>query len=244
MNATEAQNLTCPPSATNDLILYETLSFWLEGVVESFICVTGLIANAIAIPILLSKSLASTFNRLLVCLAVFDNLFVACCILEAFRKFFAANDVHQLVFIYFLYQLQNIALSCSIYMTVLLAVERYWAVSRPVQYHLMVNANVANPWRRVMAYVAPTVIFASLFNMPKCFELEAVEVVAGIEKINATHEVNVTRIAVRPTDLRLDEDYVFYYVHLTRLLITGIFPFFSLVFLNNGIHRYDKCPFL
>ena len=69
--------------------------------------------------------LASNFNRLLICLAVFDNLFIISCFLEAIRRFVGNTDVHQLAFIYFFYQLQSIALTCSINITVVLAVERY-----------------------------------------------------------------------------------------------------------------------
>jgi hypothetical protein len=41
----------------------------------------GLTGNFVAIPILLSKRLASSFNRILVCLAVFDNVFIICSLL-------------------------------------------------------------------------------------------------------------------------------------------------------------------
>ena len=47
---------------------------------------TGFIANAIAIPILLSKEMTNVFNRLLSALSVIDNLFIVCSILEAIRK--------------------------------------------------------------------------------------------------------------------------------------------------------------
>ncbi len=36
---------------------------------------------------------------------------------------------------------------------------------------------------------------------------------------------------------RLDEQYVFYYVNMTRFLVTLVVPFVSLVYLNNGIYR-------
>ena len=221
----------CLPDAEDNMLLYEHLSFWLEGVVESAICATGLVANGVAIGVLCSKKMSSIFNRLLVCLTVCDSLFILCCVLEAVRKFFASTDAHQVVFVHFLYQLQNVALTCSIYMTLMLSVERYLAVSRPIEYHIMVNASGANPWRRVLAYVAPTVLLGALFNLPKFFELEAVEVLLRDDGTNET------RVEIRPTELRLDDDYVFYYVNLARFFVTGIGPFLGLVFLNYGIHR-------
>ncbi len=51
------------------------------------------------------------------------------------------TEFQLLLFVYFLYQLQAISLMCSAYTTVVLAVERHYAVSRPVEYHIMVNAS-------------------------------------------------------------------------------------------------------
>ena len=46
----------------------------------------GFIANAIAIPILLSKEMTNVFNRMLSVLSFVDNIFIVCSILEAIRK--------------------------------------------------------------------------------------------------------------------------------------------------------------
>ena len=42
----------------------------------------------------------------------------------------------QRLFVYVLYQLQNISFICSVYQTVLLAVQRYLAISRPIEYYV------------------------------------------------------------------------------------------------------------
>ena len=73
------------------------------------------------------------------------------------------------------FQFHNMVMCCSAYMTVVLALERYRAVWRPVEYHNTVNAS-AKPWRRVMVYTLPVVIFSILFNLPKFFETEFEEV--------------------------------------------------------------------
>ena len=56
-------------------------------------------------------------------------------------------------------------LCASTYVTVVLALERYKAVWRPVEYRNSVLSG--NPWRRVFIYIAPVVIFSVLFNIPK-----------------------------------------------------------------------------
>ena len=65
--------------------LYDHLEFWLTGVLVMLIGSIGLIGNSIAIPLLFSKHLDSIFNRILVCLAITDNVFITTCLLEALR---------------------------------------------------------------------------------------------------------------------------------------------------------------
>ena len=79
----------------------------------------------------------SIFNRILVFLAVFDNIFIFCSILEAIRKHFGPlhDVIHVYAFAYFLYQLQSMAIVSSIFTTVVLAVERCLAVAKPIEYH-------------------------------------------------------------------------------------------------------------
>ena len=66
--------------------LYEMFAWWTEGVIQIVLGSLGFLANAVAVPILLSKEMSSVFNRCLTCLAIFDNVFIVCSILEAIRK--------------------------------------------------------------------------------------------------------------------------------------------------------------
>ena len=193
------------------------------------ICVIGIAGNCFAFPILLSRAMSSVFNRLLVFLAVFDNIYLVCSLATAFKTHVHRSDVQEYVFIYALHYLQSVAIVCSIYATVVLSVERYIAVSRPVQYHIMVNASGASPWRRVLAYMVPTVVFAVLFNLPKNFELHPEDV--------PDEEGNGTHVEYRATAMRLHPDYVLYYQNILRFFVTGILPFGALLCLNLGIYK-------
>ena len=42
----------------------------------------------------------------------------------------------QIIFVHVLFPVQNIALLCSIYTTVVLAVQRYLAISKPLEYYI------------------------------------------------------------------------------------------------------------
>ena len=71
-------------------------------------------------------------------------------------------------------QLQNMSLMCSNNVTVVLALERFIAVTRPIEYHVNVTSSGQSPWRRVSAYMVPTVLFSIAFNVPKFFEIKGV----------------------------------------------------------------------
>ena len=76
-----------------------------------------------------------------------------------------STKAHQYLFGYFLYQFHNMVLCASTYITVVLALERYKAVWRPVEYRNSVLSG--DPWCRVFTYVAPVIVLSVLFNVPK-----------------------------------------------------------------------------
>ena len=69
-----------------DVEMYYLFAWWTEGVIQIVLGSLGFLANAVAVPILLSREMSSVFNRCLTCLAIFDNVFIVCSILEAIRK--------------------------------------------------------------------------------------------------------------------------------------------------------------
>ena len=87
MNTTNSTNITCSETdseATREM--YKYFSWWTEYFIQSIIGVAGIAANTVAIPVLCSKEMNSIFNRLLMFLAIFDNFFIICQMLEARRK--------------------------------------------------------------------------------------------------------------------------------------------------------------
>ncbi|TRY69587.1 hypothetical protein TCAL_05231 [Tigriopus californicus] len=237
-----SEEVSCEEPSKEQMQFYFFVAWWLEGVIQIVLGCLGFIANSMAIPILLSKEMSSIFNRLLTCLAVFDNIFIVCSVLEAFRKHIGSTQLHEYVFGYFLYQFHNMILCSCIYITVVLALERYRAVWRPVEYHN--NVNGINPWRRVMGYILPVMVFAVIFNLPKFFEAKFVERTMYREYFDDVQEemveVNYTTTLMAPTALRLNVNYVLWYSNVARLLVTGIFPFGALTYLNFRIYTVIK----
>ena len=243
-NSTFASNLTCNYTEyRSSEKMYMDFSYWTENVVQSVIGVVGITTNTIAIPILISRDMLSIFNCLLMFLAIFDNIFIICQLLEAQRKMTNTHDeldedifsqAHEYAFAYFLHQLHSFVLVCQMYITVALALERYQAVWRPVEYHIKTKG--INPWTRVILYyVLPVIIFSALLNIPKWFEIKLEDYSQSLFVNNSFNEsINLT--IAEPTALRINTIYVVWWVNVVTLTVQGIIPFGSLCVMNYRIY--------
>ena len=77
-------------------------------------------------------------------------------------------------------------------------------------------------------------MFSVIFNLPKFFEFDVQEIVDTNSETNMTY---ITKINLNPTNLRLDDNYVYYYVNWSRFLVSGLIPLVSLTVLNFAIYR-------
>ena len=69
-----------------------------------------------------------------------------------------------MLFGYFIYYLWSISICCSIYMTMVLAFERYQAITRHES---------TKPWRKILSvYICPVVLFSMVYRIPKLFEVK------------------------------------------------------------------------
>ena len=55
------------------------------------------------------------------------------------------------------------------YITIILTLERYLAISRPMKYHAKIRKTKIYFSTRVLAYVQPVVLFALIFSIPNFF---------------------------------------------------------------------------
>ena len=62
-------------------------------------------------------------------------------------------------------------MNSSIFLTVVIAIERYLAVSRPLSV-FMGEIGGHNKWQTLVFYVAPAIVLSILINIPCFFELE------------------------------------------------------------------------
>ena len=75
----------------------------------------------------------NTFNLLLISMIAFDSWYLLGSILENFRRNFGlGSQLHTILFPKFLYPAMSVAMSGSIFMTVAISLERYFAVHHPI----------------------------------------------------------------------------------------------------------------
>ena len=145
-NVSDEMEIECSEWSELDRELLMNIDLLLGGYGTIVLASLGVCANMLAIAVFCKKSFKSNFNNLLIALAVFDLLFLVVCITESVRRSFQnsianassmsgyAIQIHHQLFPYFLYPLHNILLTCSIFMTISISIERYLAIFHPLVY--------------------------------------------------------------------------------------------------------------
>ena len=148
-------------------------------------------------------------------------------------------------------------MTSSIYITIIVALERYSAVSKPLSTYV---ADTENGWRSVIACIAPVVALITIFNVPEFFEFRVetiyYECINGCQEdelnfttysqweiANLTDTTNPQVASVRkiyPTNLRIDSSYIKYYKTLAETMVTGFIPLISLIVLNYIVYKRLK----
>ena len=248
VNTSESYNPSCvrPDSITDDqMTVYLLILWWLEGFGSIVICTIGIVFNLTTIMVVLGSELAATFfNWLLIFLAIFDNFFLLSGVLEAFRNHIGSSVLHDYVFVIFLFPFRSGILCCSVYTTILLALERYHALAEPVQCHRANSICVKHHslkrhfsihWARLIKYVGPVLILSTLLYIPKTMELKLAEETVCHDGINVTEINCFHKHQVREAELRKNDAYILWYLNVTNALVTVIIPLMFLVYLNSNI---------
>ena len=82
-----------------------------------------------------------------------------------------------------------------------------------------------------MVFILPTLLISISLNIPRFFELELVYV-----KVTDTNNITKEVMDFDATPLRLDTDYIKYYIFWTRTVGTGVIPILLLLITNTAIY--------
>ena len=232
-------NGTCLNELTEEQkLMGHHISLIFECVLTLLISPFGILFNGIALYLLsTTKLFESFFNRLLAFMATFDILYLIVSISEAVRQHLVKSCLHDYIFVVLVYPLRSILMCCSIYTTLALALERYFKVCKPLSKMSIRRRGIqANKWKRVVKYILPIVVFATLLYTPKFLELKTVDCKKQCYTMNSNNEANCTEKRVEITQLRNDENYVLWYVNVSRFLFDWALPITSLAYLNIRIY--------
>ena len=230
-------NVTCEELSESQVAFIRSFSWWMETFFYLLVGMVGLMLNLIAMWILLTPTLWNNiFNRLLMFLAAIDSAFIVCGILEIFRKWMEWS-IQQYLFVKFLYPFRSMAMCCSIYATVVLTLERYQAITSPIQHkHRGTSVTLG---KRLLIYVLPVMFFSFAYYIPKFFDLDVKEVTkcqanaSNITTLDTIASSNCTAThVIYPTHLRTDPNYILWYINTSNLVVTCLVPIGLLIFMN------------
>ncbi|CAD5112977.1 unnamed protein product [Dimorphilus gyrociliatus] len=172
-NSTGQFNGTVDPVHTHDCIIFRLGLYTVLG----FFCILGFIGNAISISVL-SKDHTSPIARfLLQTISLADNAFLCIWIMQYTIRYYieyalggAGNSPAWLYTRVFTFPLLYMAQTETIWLTVVIALNRYMAVCKPY-----LGARYCNTPITVYREVAVVTAFSILYNLPRYFELKVVE---------------------------------------------------------------------
>ena len=203
------------------------------------VVVMGLTLNALAVLVLCTATMWNNFfNRLLFCLAVFDSLYLLCGLSEWFRNRLQSS-IQLYMFVNVVYPVRSVVMCCSIYTTVALTLERYQAITSPVEHR---SRGTTAPSRRLFYYIGPVLGFSIVYYLPKFFDLDVDKTIECLSStnVNSTNlsilesDLNncTTKYGLVPTELRTKDQYLFWYINISNIVVTCIVPFTLLVYMN------------
>ena len=197
--------------------------------------------NSLSIYVLHHKEvkLKRDFVEVLCSLATFDNLLlISTFFLFSLPTLSGSYDSN--IFPYtvpYLYPTCNTFMTCSIYMTVGVAVNRYLDIS-----------DSCRQMRRIKSgYLQAAIIFvmSAIVNIPRWFEFDyviSVETVNVTETLlatgqNETCEVNRSRVIAMPTPLRQDDEYIRDYTLISATVLIVLLPMIIMMVSSILIYR-------
>ena len=219
-------------SRESELELY--IKSVIEDVAVPVVAVLGVFGNLIAVALLAKKKRKTTFQHSLLTLALLDIAFLGMILLDHSVDF--SNQVYTILFPYFLNPAKNILMSWETFLIMSIAFERLMSVLKPIHYrgYIVRRSSIIH----LFIFIILPLMTAIAINIPKFFETKI-----SIDNVTSENNRTSTIWIVEITDLRLNQDYIYYYIFLTRLITTGVVPFLFLISVNVTIFLSMKKSF-
>ena len=210
-------------------------SWWVQGVALSIFGVAAVIVCIIAVIVLLSdnKLRCILFNKLIISMTCFDLIYLICSIYESIRvNFLDTTDFCALpgyVIVFGIYPLRKITMCCSVYMTVVIAFERFSATTDPIKYRN--NTKFSSLNMRTLKYVSIVSVLSLIYGLPLFFAFHLTKMDGEI----IGRESGKTYTCASPW-FRTNKHFIIIYNNIINLAVTGVIPFIFLAYFYFKIH--------
>ncbi|CAB4056405.1 unnamed protein product [Lepeophtheirus salmonis] len=184
----------------------------------------GVLGNSLSIVVLRNKEiqLRDSFARILIALAVFDLTLIlssACiftipCFSDTYAKLLYPHIVP------FFLPAAQIAMTASVYTTVITCFDRYIAICRPALLGCCGRSEQKTSW----CLICGTAIFSIVYNFTRFFEFRP--------ELTIDPSTNLTVFSVEQTALRKDPLYIQWYILIANFVFMGVFPSIIMIVFN------------
>nr|KAG5704471.1 hypothetical protein BaRGS_003782 [Batillaria attramentaria] len=204
--------------------------YYINGLAGTSIAIFGLIGNTVSIVILTRRTMRNSTSILLIFMGMFDNVFLLLnLMIQTFPFIFAVHNicpeyiyVRQFLFKSF-YAVVHMGHTGTIYMTMLVTVERAMVVMRPLR------AKYICTRRRAVLVSLGVLVWAVIYNIPRCLEY-GTQVIH--QEVDPASNLTTTEIIVGKTQFAHSNFYNVHYLVYFNSVFHFILPFLVICTLN------------
>ena len=220
-------NLNSDPITEADKETINEIHIWLDGVIGLTIVIIGMIMNTIATFILRTKEdMKHTMTYLLSFLFIINNIFLLTQMINILHYDFDCGNL-RFIIPYFVYPLEKTSVSATVFIIVCLAHQTYILTWDPKEYK-STSASKDFRRKRTVLYVLPTLVIATIINIPRWF--------AFTLKFNK----DKNEYKIRKTVLKKTFEYVVFYENFFLNIITVFIPITLLVFFKWSVYNFIR----
>ena len=212
--------------STSDEEMMNEIHFWADGVFGSIIAIIGLVMNSLAIYILSTKEELSHITTEILCkLLVSENMYLLLKLIKIFYFDFHFKSL-AIVIPYFVYPVENICLTMSVFLMICLAHQGY-VMTMDLEKYERASACKTSRKRRIVRYMIPVIVSSVIINIPRFFCYKLISLEGNIYEIEKT-------------ELRRNFHYVVFYDNFICNILTVFTPINLILFFNWNIYLFVK----